>query len=486
MDINIGKKDWLFLMLCFGLGLLAEMSFLHGRIGLSYLIFISAFYAVAFFRFRLSFNHRRIGLLFMVVIWILSGSYLLYDHELFYSLNLLIIPVLVFSHIVLITRPNTFKWNTPHFIVFLIETLQEAGKYNSAFWNAVFKKLFKHTNKNTAQHIKQIMVGIAIAIPLLLIITGLLVSTDIMFEDTVMRLPEFSVELNVIEGIFRFVFVIFAGLLFFGVFQVLQKKSSPPQQNSKQTKQKWNRMTAITILVLLNAVYLLFVVTQFTYLFNNELFVDVTYATYAQRGFLELILVTLMNWIILISLLKKVTPSRKRNRLTLNILYSLLIIISVVMLASAYQRLSLYEAAYGFTVARILAHTFMIFLMVIFTYTFIRVWIERISLLHFYLIVGLIFYTLLNIVNVEEIIVDYNIERYKVTEKIDLEYLNTLSYTGLDGLIRLYEMDEHIPGLQAILIKRKQQERKQLKDSWQSFNFVKRKTLIKLDKLDLQ
>lgn len=486
MGMNVQKKDGIFLFLCIGLGILAELSFLHGRIGLSYLVFISGFYLVVFLRFRLEFNHRRIGLLLMVVIWILSGSYLIYDHALFYNLNLFMIPILVFAHTVLITRPNTFKWNTPHFVLMLFEKLREAHKYVVSFNNSVFRKFFKNMGQQTGQIVKRIMIGLGIGIPLLCVITVLLMSADTIFENAVMRLPRFMLELNFIEGTFRFIFIICVGLLFFGVFQVLQKKTSTPLQHNEQKNNNWDSITAITILFMLNSIYLIFVVIQFRYFFNHELLAGVTYATYARRGFFELVLVTLINWTILISLLKKVIPLKQHHRLTLNILYSILIVVSGVILASAYQRLSLYEAAYGFTMARILAHTFMIFLMVIFAYTLIRVWIERISLTHFYLIIGLIFYTALNVVNVEQMIVDNNLKRYEQTGKIDLEYLNTLSYTGLNGLIRLYESHEHVPELQKMLLNRQQWEAEQPKDNWQSFNFAKQEAVKKLKKLDLQ
>src|SRR5690625_7713339 len=108
MKVNITKNDWLFLLACIGLGVLAEVSFLHGRIGLSYLVFISVFYLVVFLRFRLSFNHRRIGLLFMAVIWILSGSYLFYDNYFFYNFNLLLIFCLIFFHIFFMTSTYIF------------------------------------------------------------------------------------------------------------------------------------------------------------------------------------------------------------------------------------------------------------------------------------------------------------------------------------------------------------------------------------------
>src|SRR5690625_1765498 len=104
------ENHGLFLLACVLLAVLAELCFLHGQIGVSYLIFIVAFYMIIFLRFGMGFNHRRIGLLMMVSIWLLSASFLLYSNSFFYSINIVIIPVLVFSHVVLITRSNTFVW----------------------------------------------------------------------------------------------------------------------------------------------------------------------------------------------------------------------------------------------------------------------------------------------------------------------------------------------------------------------------------------
>src|SRR5690625_3277047 len=230
VDITIKKNDWIFLLICLGLGLLAEISFLHGRIGVSYLVFISGFYIVVFLRFRLTFHHRRIGLLLMGVIWILSGTFLFYDNDFFHYLNIIVIPILVLSHIIIITRPNTFIWETPHFIVTFFTKINHGIIYSSKFLKKSIQFLFKDASEQTVQTIKKIVIGLIIGLPLLLIITGLLMSADAMFENTVLRLPEMIVQLNFLEYIFRFVFVLFSGLLFFGVFQVLRKQSIDEKQ----------------------------------------------------------------------------------------------------------------------------------------------------------------------------------------------------------------------------------------------------------------
>lgn len=488
MKIKITRNDWLFLLACIGLGVLAEVSFLHGRIGLSYLVFISGFYLVVFLRFRLSFNHRRIGLLFMVVIWILSGSYLFYDNNFLHTLNLVLIPILIFSHIVLITSPNTFKWNTPRFIILLMTKLREGREYVAAFGNESFNILFKNVNKKTAQTIKRMLSGLAIGIPILIVIISLLMSADTVFQELVLRIPTYLFPTNFIAGLLRVLFVSLVSLFLFGFFQVLKRRQTQYDHFNKHTKKviHWNSITAITILVMVNVVYLLFVIIQFRYLFNNGLLEGFTYASYARRGFFELILVTLINVAIVTSFLKCVRDRRRGIKLTLNILYSFLIIVSGIMLASGYQRLNMYEQAYGFTLDRLLAHAFMIYLMVTFAYTFMRVWIEKISLLHFYLIVGLIFYTVLNVINIEQLIVDKNIERYEQTGKIDVYYLDSLSYPGWNGLIELYETEEDYPALRQILVDRQIWEENQPNDKWQSFNFAKHRFTKKLEELDLR
>ncbi len=380
------------------------------------------------------------------------------------------------------------KWAKPEFVFALTSKLLEGLKYISNFGKVLFKKVFHNINETTSQVLKHIFIGLGIGIPLLLVITALLMSADKVFEDIVLRLPRFLLQFGSWESIFRLALVLLFTLLFFGVLQVLrnQYESQSITILSNVKKIRWASVTALTILIMLNAVYVLFVVIQFNYFFGNGLQDGFTYASYARRGFFELLFVTLINWIILICCLKLVKDSRKSMKVILKIMYSVLILVSGVMLASAYQRLSLYEAAYGFTMDRILAHGFMIYLIVIFAYTLIRVWLEKLTLLHFYLIAGLSFYVLLNVINVEQVIVDKNIERFKDTGKIDIHYLNSLSYTGVEGLIELYELDPDYPELKDMLINRKQQIENQETQLWQSFNFTKHRITEQMKGLDIE
>ena len=184
---------------------------------------------------------------------------------------------------------------------------------------------------------------------------------------------------------------------------------------------------------------MVFVAVQFKYFFSGTLEGGLTYAEYARKGFFELLFVTIINLsltTIIITFSKSVQGFVKQS---IRIALSLLVLSSGVLLVSAMMRMVMYEDAYGFTFTRVLAHSFMIFLMIIFAYMLVKIWLEKLSLFHFYFIASLIYYVGINVVNIDKIVVDQNIIRYEETGKIDIHYLNNLSSTGKLGLIQLYE-----------------------------------------------
>ena len=480
------QREWMFLFVCIFLGILAELSFLHGEIGISYIIFIAVFYSVVFIRFRFSFEHRRIGLLLMAGIWILAGSYVLYDSTVFYLLNTLVIPAVVFFHIVLITSPGSLNWSKLSFIKLVSGKLLDTFNFLTNYLSYVGRTLSRNGKQGKNDTPRHILLGFIIAIPLLFIVIHLLMSADVAFKEFVQRLFFFELRMNIVEIGFRIGFILIMSLFFFCVFKVLGKRTNREiEMNQTNNIKIWPGTMAVTILVLLNAVYVLFLVIQFQYLFSGGLHEGFTYADYARQGFFELLLVTLINWTVLLVCMKHVKrESRSLNR-TLQILYSILIGVSGALLLSAWQRLMLYEEMYGDTMERLLGHSFMMFLMVIFAYTLIRVWLENLPILHFYLISSFIFYALLNVVNLEETIVENNIERYEETGKIDLYYLNRLGGEGLKGLIYLYEQDPDIPELKEILAENQERFTRDETPSWQSFNFTRNEARSLLKELEL-
>ena len=460
----------MFFLVCLALGILAERSFLNGKIGLSYPVFITVFYGVFFWKYRsYSFTNKKLGLLMVASIWLLSASFFLHSNMILYVLNILVIPVMVLIQLVLVTYPLANQWHRWPFVQKLILTVGAVIAYVYRFLINAVKLAARGLEESKSATIRKVLIGVAISFPLLFVIVNLLVSADQQFGNLIGTFPRWLLGLKIEEEVLRTIAITIYTLAIFGLFQVLKTKQQLPAETPKQKeKMAWDSVISLTVLTLLNIVYLLFVFVQFQYFFSETLKEGYTYAEFARRGFFELLFVTMLNLLIISTIVSFVDKASKFTTLAIRALLSLLVIFSGVMLYSAFIRLFMYEEAYGFTFARVLAHSFMVFLLVILCYSFMRIWMERLSLVRFYIISAIIFYTLVNTVQLDTFVVERNIERYSETGKIDIYYLNSLSYEGVEGLVELYKLNPDHPGLSDLLLQRRQE----ILDSEESWNMI--------------
>ena len=224
IETKISKTAWIFLLLCLLLGILAEEAFFHSEIGISYFIFISAFYSVFFWRYRrYQFSHQRLGYLILCCIWLLSACYFLYNNFLFYGLNILVIPGLVVFHLVLITSPKNFQWNKPAFITLIFTRLIHSLKFTMGFVSLIGKSAKQCVHQDKLLIWKKILLGIAISLPILFVVLNLLVSADAQFEQLIGGIPQWF---QVITGerIIRFIIILILTGVFFGFMQVLSSR----------------------------------------------------------------------------------------------------------------------------------------------------------------------------------------------------------------------------------------------------------------------
>lgn len=486
IETKIGKPAWIFLLLCLLLGILAEEAFFRSEIGISYFVFISAFYSVFLWRYRrYQFSHQRLGYLILCCVWLMSANYFLTNNFLFYGLNILVIPGLVIFHLVLITSPKNFQWNKPAFITLIFIRLIQSVKFNIGFVSLIGKILKQSGHDDKLIVWKKVFLGIAISLPILFVVLNLLISADSQFEQLIGDIPQWFQVING-ERIFRLIVILICTFAFFGFMQILYtRRINVMRQPTNENPLKLDGIITITVLVIINLVYLLFILVQFRYFFSGSLSEDFTYAEYARKGFFELLFVTLINLSITVIVLTYVKRAAGFLQRATQIMSTILVLASSVMLTSAYMRLSMYEDAYGFTFTRVLVHSFMIYLVIIFTYTLVKIWVDKLSLFHFYFISSLIYYTAITMIDLDKIVVSENLNRYEFSGKIDVHYLNNLSFTGVLGLIELYEKDQDFPELKTVLLERKQDV---LAEDlpWQSYNLKREQLESELRKLDIQ
>ena len=205
--------------------------------------------------------------------------------------------------------------------------------------------------------------------------------------------------------------------------------------------------------VVLGAVVMLFaifVVIQFRYFFGGQTNIGVqgyTFSEYARRGFGELVAVAFFSLLLFLGLSAIVKRQNQRQRWAFSGLGIGMVALVGVMLVSAFQRLLLYEAAYGFSRLRMYTHIFMIWLGVLLAAVMLLEILRRERLFSLAALLASIGFALtLVLINVDGSIVRQNVARAPQGKGLDIPYLTSLSTDAVPALAAEYESSA-LPGL---------------------------------------
>jgi hypothetical protein len=183
-----------------------------------------------------------------------------------------------------------------------------------------------------------------------------------------------------------------------------------------------------------------FLAVQVEYLFGGQALLDargLRYADYARAGFAELVIVALGTLVVLIgtsAVTRRDAPAEQRR---FAVLFGAVATMVLVMLASAFQRLLLYEQAYGFTSERITAHIFMIWLALLFVVLIVLEASRRQRLMILACVIAVTGFAVSpGISNIDDLIVRQNVP---LNRELDAEYLANLSSDAVPALAELMQ-----------------------------------------------
>lgn len=480
------KKYWLIIL---GLltGTVFDIFFYNKTLGISYPVFIILILAVLLLSFwGLIKKLNNIAWLLIIPILLLSLTFFIYSNQVLKILNYLIIPVLIIMLSTLFTNLNKADWSDIRFIGDLVKRIAVPFR----FIHMPFVTLFRMTESDSAKGNKnrivtKVLIGTLISIPILAAILLLLSSADIVFKNIFVNIPVVKIFKHFILIILISVYAICFLWSLLKAFGERNKSENKIVNNKIQWKLFLDPVILLTVLGLVNAVYTIFSFIQFAYLFGGKSFVlpsSLTYAEYARRGFAELVIVTVINFGILIFGITFVKKDNKKIFTTIKVFLTLLVIFTFILLVSAFYRMLVYEQAYGFTYLRIFVQAFMIMLFFLFIINIIYIWYSRLPIIKSYFIVSLAIYIIMNFANVDVIIAKNNVSRYFETGKIDIAYLNDLSYDAVPEMAKLYNytvkssyfQDMKLAESISVNFNERKSELNGLKD-WQSFNISRNK-----------
>jgi hypothetical protein len=284
--------------------------------------------------------------------------------------------------------------------------------------------------------------GLLIALPIVAVFASLLASADLVFaarlDDFIQlfrleRLPEY---------IFRGIYILVGAYALAGAILHAGQKSRDEKLLGveKPLVPPFLGFTeAAVVLGAVNLLFISFVFIQFQYFFGGQTNISVegyTYAEYARKGFGELVAVAFFSLLLFLSLSAVVKRENVTQRWTFSGLGLLLVALVGVMLYSAFQRLVLYEAAYGFTRLRAYTHVFMIWLGVLLAILVVLEILRKERIFALAMVLASIgFAASLTLLNVDGFIVRHNVTRTVQGEELDVAYLASLSTDSVPDLV---------------------------------------------------
>ena len=342
--------------------------------------------------------------------------------------------------------------------------------------------------------------GILLALPILFVFAVLLSSADLVFANYLDNLFSPDILATMREILWRGIIILAAAWIIAGGFAYALNRgdaernvhaiqgnedvseSAQEKESDGQTRLvSFGFIEVATVLILVDLLFAVFVWIQFAYLFGGRANVvgeGFTYAEYARRGFFELMAVSLLSLGLILSLRWLLCGETSRQKRAFGALCSLMVALVLVILISAFQRLRLYEAAYGYTHLRLYSHIFMIWLAVTFVWLLIVIWnmAERFAIGAFASALG--FLVTLNIINPDAFIVKQNLALYQSIGKLDANYLGRLSEDAVPVL--MLNIDQ-INGYERNLLSKSLLDRLILMEedtrwrSWPSFHLARRR-----------
>jgi len=196
-----------------------------------------------------------------------------------------------------------------------------------------------------------ILRGLFLAIPLLIIFVALFSAADAVFARAADHLLD--VDLGSLPR--RVVLALLAGWIAAGLLTFVaaaeDREIDPSAVAAWDGRPRLGSVEAVTILVALDVLFLVFVALQAAYLFGGRDTLEasgLTYAEYARRGFFELLAVAFVVGGLVLALETFVA----RRGIAYLASFVGLIGLTLVVLSSAYLRLRLYQDAYGWTELR--------------------------------------------------------------------------------------------------------------------------------------
>lgn len=368
------------------------------------------------------------ALLISIPIIVLSSTYFIFDNLTFYLINIVLIPILYLIMVIWAISDFQIKSIIYKIILMIFEPLNYIGDVIRAVLKE-FNPKEKDEQIGEKKEKNNIFKAVCFTGTIALIVIGLLCSADNEFAKIFSTIFKDINIFNVSELTGRIIIIIIAFFYFAGFFMNMLDKENGLKEFEKDEKaEKKESYTIRMMITVLNLVYLVFCFTQIKVLFAEQ---NIKYSEFARKGFFQLMIVSLINIVMILKANNKNLKETEKQEKYKKTMCIVMVIFTLIIIISAFARMTLYQQNYGYTRLRILVDYTLITEIILLIPTIIYILKNKIDLIKTYFVIIITMYCLVNFINIDKIIMKNNFNRYKETGYIDLNYLMEMNNSDL-------------------------------------------------------
>lgn len=315
------------------------------------------------------------------------------------------------------------------------KNLQEPGRFSSlgdAFVTFFGKGLGKMSE--SAQGLKQafgrsgsagqkggaFLLGIALCIPVLVIVIPLLVSADAAFSGLVNLLPEFQF------GEFLTTVLVGTFLAFVFYTRGTALVHAPKQETAPKAKKGMSEITVNTVFCGVAVVYVAYLISQLAYFFGGFAGIlpeGYSTAEYARRGFFEMAVLSGVNLCLIAVGLRLIKADK--TPVFSKVLCVFIGLVSLLLIATASAKMFLYIGTYGLTPLRVMTQIIMLFLAVSTLVVMVWLFVPKLPYMKAVILAALVIGAVTFWVDVDTVVANYNVDAYLSgkLETVDVAFL---------------------------------------------------------------
>lgn len=285
--------------------------------------------------------------------------------------------------------------------------------------------------------------GIFVAIPVLVVFIWLLSSADIVFSHLVGDTLQINAFPNVGEWSLRVAIILVSAWFLSGAFTYALSRGrlgyGEPYEIQPGGRTSLGRIGLVetaTVLVLVDLLFGVFAWIQFTYVFfgpATSLYYE-DYREYVRQGFGQLLVAAVLTMVLIVGLRRLARLNTPAHARLFNVLSTVMVILTGVMLLSAFRRMLAWEDVqfYISTPVRIYVRAFIVWLAALFAWLLFALWvqIDRFAIGLFAAALG--FVATINMMNPDAVVAAYNLQR---NDGLSTRYLGVLSEDAVPTLV---------------------------------------------------